>query len=847
MSNQSKHPKTKQPEGFRRNQRCKLLASWVILTGLMIALGGAVLEPPVSVKGQSVAAGWTEPRRLLPYISSKTTNLLVNPLDNSVTYLTISGAYGIVAGNELGNWQNDTYLKLGDQPGNDHGAAYDEFGTLHAVWAARNSNGQGPFNIFYNRVIQGSNNIGIYRNLTHEIFGDDSNTGIPSIGYSVQQKKLFLLFQEGREGVGLIWFSESADQGTSWSKPVQVGTLSGYAPVNPALTVDKAGNPHIIYGEMDATRGRILHRVRVNGVWSGPVDITASCCGRPLYPQLALAPNGDVWVSWFDGPIHLARFKSSTGQWQFFENVSGGANKGVHTIAVGSNGTIWVMWHNPAAGTLEYTLSTDDGASWKPVRTFAKTKDAYMGSVFGLASVAAKNAIYLLVTADQLDPKWIQYPTLFVTTIGENNFNPPPPTPNPSATSLPDPTNTIGLPLPTRTGTASVVVPTATPTASATATASATPTTSTTPSVLLGDRYEPDNTLDEVIARSRFLQPHQPEVHTLYDPRSADKSDIDLGLIQGEKGKTFTLSLVASGFQPKLSFYSYDGTWQGAANECNGDKSKLCFTFTPPVTGLYYAQFSNANGGPGNPNLVYSLMLTLNTALPVTATSTASVTATGGVATPTLAVNFPSATSTVVPSGTQILATATATATPTPTIEPPTATTTQAPTSKPVTTAPAAPVQVAQPPLPPPAAAATATPLPTNTPVPTATLVPEVVEATAYAQAQAEAARTPQVLVLPIMPAGSGGKGPPIAPATATLSPSPKAVATFTPLPTATPARRITVTAAPTLTPGVGSTSSSKAPAAPAPPPTGPLWALPIGLAALGKGLLNLMALKFKP
>lgn len=816
--------------------RAKFTRTRSLWNGLGLALVVLPLLVGLSVSSQEAfgqtAAGWSEPRRLLPY--TKSPRLIVDPVRQSVTYVTSSGAYGVIVGDELINWQNETYTKIGDQgTAQDVSATYDEFGTLHVVWAARTSNGEGGFNVFYNRILKGSNNVGIYRNLTKELIGTDAYTGQPYIAYSPQQKKLFLLYMERGEGIGTsvenpIWFSESGDQGTSWSKPQKLGAIAGYNPSPPNLIVDKAGNPHIFYGfaKPDDSGGYVYHRMRVNGSWSGSEDIVRDTAdnGRIFSNEVKLADNGDLYFTWSNGNINVARWEAASGQWKNPSRISKGGFRGNPTVAIGSNNTVWLAWNYVEFSDdqrTEFSVSTDSGASWKPNGVAIRNKDTNLGRSFGISATSSKGKIYLVVTADQLDPRYIQFPSLFLTTIGESNVNPPPPTSNPNGTLPPLPSATVSIT--TTSGTPTTVTSTPTPTA----TISPSPSASVTPG-LQGDEYEPDSSLTEAMAHSRYLQSGKPETHTLYDPRPSDHRDTDIVLIQAEKGKSYKIEVVANGFQPKLSFYRYEGgEFLGASNECQGDQRRLCWLFTPDKDGLYYAQFTNFNGGAGNPNLVYTLSLKLDVAVsPSPAVS------------PSLS---PSLSPSPEPSATSI-ATTSATLSPTTTTA---ATATSQPTRAPTATntATAQPAASAAPTQPPPAPQlppVTPEPTATATPQPTLTLPPEAAQATANAQAQIVAAQTPQVLIIPIAPDGSGGRGPQLLPATPTLKP------TFTPGPTATARPTATVSAATsTATPAVISpiqneTQGQKAPLQP--PPTGAFWLLPAGLVLVGKGLLNLLA-----
>jgi hypothetical protein len=413
------------------------------LSGLALVLMGLInglmaFISPGTAYGQSTEGGWSEFRRILPYGTSA--NLAVNPLDGSPTYISPLNGRAVVVGNELTDWDTMSYLKIAELPSTqDTFGIYDEEGNLHVAWASRIENGQGGFNVFYSRVLKGSAQAEPFRDLTTEIIGDDNHyTARPTLAYSALQKKLFLLFQErGSNGNNPLWFSESGDLGISWSKPAEVGALGGYTPAQPTMLVDKQGNPHIFYGSMP----QVYTRYRLNDSWTEPVELTRGCCGRPLSLQAALAPNGDIWVGWYDGPIYGARWDSASDQWQLYPNIGPGANKNRYTFTITSRGALVFIWSNEKARTIEYTASLDNGASWTGVQTLAHPVEAGMEAMLGLAAVSTKEKIYFLLCAYQNDPAYTQAVTLYISTIDEAAFpvsNPAPTSPGPEPTSTPE-------------------------------------------------------------------------------------------------------------------------------------------------------------------------------------------------------------------------------------------------------------------------------------------------------------------------------------------------------------------------------------------------------------------------
>ena len=445
--------------------KAKAKAKYTALASLLLIIMVMLIMPiaTVSATPGDPNTWWSSPQRLLPYAGGGV-QLATDPIDSSVSYITEAGGYGVVSGKETSNWLNGDFKKLGtDTPVTDQFPThvYDEHGTMFAVWGGRNAQ-TADFNVLYNSVQRGTNNVGIGRNLTQELFGRARHSqGEAHIAYSKEQHKIFIIFVErtNPDGDGdlLLYFVESGNQGSTWSQPLELGTLSGYAPALPNLIVDTAGLPHVFYGVMaqNDSRSWLFERVRAaNGNWSAAQDISGADRARIFRPKFTLAPNGDIWSVWGSDPpsgvavdkqVTVAHWNASSGQWQHFNNINQSVGgDGFDAIAVGSDGVIWTIWTDIAGPvedwTVKFSYSTDNGQTWHAPLQVLRNSDFMLKRSFDIAAIASKKYIYLALTAESADPNFPTGATIFLQTIPETSrlqAGGPAPTSTPNNTAQP--------------------------------------------------------------------------------------------------------------------------------------------------------------------------------------------------------------------------------------------------------------------------------------------------------------------------------------------------------------------------------------------------------------------------
>lgn len=369
-----------------------------------------------------------EPQELVPNVSEAYPGLCIAPDTGAASYVVGSPVLGVVTGNDSNRWERQT---LHGARGVGVNCAYDDAGNMHTVWVSAREE-TGYFNVMYNKS-NSAGTPGQTRNMAEQLFGNNRVTlHNPYIGYSNQQHKLFLYFTVRSEPSWPVMISISGDQGETWSKPEQIGAQEGYRPAEPFMVMDGDGNPHIFYGVFvqngDTASGRIIHRMRQsNGGWTAP-DVLAQGRQRPILTKARVAPNGDIYVTWTDGPMDLARWSRADGKWTVYQNVSGD-NKSSHpAIAIGNDETVRIFWYRPEAdiyGLIISRVSYDGGASWQPPRLIANTRASKIGRFYGLQALGGAEKVYLLISADKvIQSDGTGIPTLFLHWTAENA--PPP-------------------------------------------------------------------------------------------------------------------------------------------------------------------------------------------------------------------------------------------------------------------------------------------------------------------------------------------------------------------------------------------------------------------------------------
>lgn len=433
-------------KGTGRNPKFFFLG--VLNLGL-IGLCLSITTTPL-VLAQTVVAGANQPEPITPPPSVELKTLLVGasqpllllrPGDGKLSYLTISPAYGVVAGSETG------YIPLGSTISPEKlgtaSATFDEIGTLHTVWSERSEPGQG-YQLYSNRLTP-DGKTGTPEKLRLE--GQQNSSLVkPKLVYSTAQHTLFLLYVEKGNPTDALWVISSTDKGLSWSKPLALGLVLSTTEADTALVIDNNGNPHAFFVVAGRdSKIQLVHRFRLGQNWSPPLNVSQEQHTQLSYLGATATSSGEVWVSWLsEQGIGVARRDHENGHWQNWPvgNLEVAATPDTQilwpTLVTGEDGqSAWLGWltqSKTGAGVssssqLKYVQTSDRGKTWQNTLTLLNLEERGLCCPIGLSALLKDKAVEVALTANSQE--YQNEPALYLLKLKEAAIVPATPTPVP--------------------------------------------------------------------------------------------------------------------------------------------------------------------------------------------------------------------------------------------------------------------------------------------------------------------------------------------------------------------------------------------------------------------------------
>lgn len=166
---------------------------------------------------------------------------------------------------------------------------------------------------------------------------------------------------------GDIWASRWSIATNTWTAPLLLD-ISNDRAAQPSIVFDGQGNGMAVWrqGEGSHVNMNIWARryLAATATWETPVMIDASY-GDATAPEVAIAPNGDVFVTWTQEAIHwdvwANHFSAATGTWDVATMIGGGLGDYAHPhIAAHANGCAHVVakWGTTTVVSFAYNAST---------------------------------------------------------------------------------------------------------------------------------------------------------------------------------------------------------------------------------------------------------------------------------------------------------------------------------------------------------------------------------------------------------------------------------------------------------------------------------------------------------
>jgi hypothetical protein len=166
----------------------------------------------------------------------------------------------------------------------------------------------------------------------------------------------------------------SPDRGITWEEDWFVTSNSGES-VNPALAVDSADNPHLVWSDdTDGNYEIFYKKSKDRGVtWSSRKKLTRTSTYSG-YPDIAVDSLDNLHVVWSEdingnGDIFYKKGTDAGATWPLGRRLTNTAAGSEHpAIAIDSSNHIHVVWSDATSGNMEiyYRKSTNGGATWTP-------------------------------------------------------------------------------------------------------------------------------------------------------------------------------------------------------------------------------------------------------------------------------------------------------------------------------------------------------------------------------------------------------------------------------------------------------------------------------------------------
>ncbi|HLB74638.1 MAG TPA: putative Ig domain-containing protein, partial [Sedimentisphaerales bacterium] len=247
----------------------------------------------------------------------------------------------------------------------DKGAPATASDSSGNIWAAWHAGPAGSRDIYIARRAAGATSFGAARQITT----DSADQHNPALGVGTDDK-LYVVWQDNRNGDWDIYGSTSTGNGTTWSAQRRI-TDSNDNQINPAIAIDSqsTNRAHVVWQDDRSGNEDIYIAVSANAFLTNAVTRITSHTSDQTTPAIAIDSSNTAYVVWTDARNATTDiYGASSGAWTNVPVVNKAANQSNPAIAAESTGSVLhFAWVDQIAGDSDIYYASSDGLPAGPL------------------------------------------------------------------------------------------------------------------------------------------------------------------------------------------------------------------------------------------------------------------------------------------------------------------------------------------------------------------------------------------------------------------------------------------------------------------------------------------------
>jgi hypothetical protein len=292
--------------------------------------------------------------------------------------------------------------------------AADSLGNVHVVW---NDDTPGNNEIYHKKSTNGGTNWGTAKRLTWT-----SGQSFCPVDAVDSSGILHIVWSENTVGTSEIYYGKTADGGVTWTANKRLTWNSGIS-WRPDIAVGPFDSLHVAWSDSTPGNAEIYYKKSSDGgvTWLAGKRLTWTS-GSSYLPDLTVDSAGNLHLVWSDetpGATEIF-YKKSTNDgvtWTSSKRLTwtSGSSWGPD-IAVDTSGNLHVVWGDDTPGNyaVYYKKSTNGGGTWTPAKLIA---GGPVGGSWPDLGVDPSGHLHILGTGYVYDPGWDDsFPEIFYIT-----------------------------------------------------------------------------------------------------------------------------------------------------------------------------------------------------------------------------------------------------------------------------------------------------------------------------------------------------------------------------------------------------------------------------------------------